>query len=400
MQVGNFAINYLCPGLDFNHDGFMIGAVRKDLTRNLGRMQQIIIDDIREAIDGAMGLDTESWKGVCITKVMEDVVLRSTSRVLVGSSLCQNKEYLRFSMAFATWLGGGSILVGQYMPWMIKPFLGYLGALPVYYYKQKALKFLLPVIEDRMTKMKRKRADPSFQYEEQKDLITWMTQAVLDNTDTRMVPPTFLGTRLLFFVSTTEAIHYSCSGNSQRFSYFPMNADTLVQTLGAIHTTITTATNTMLDLISSNPDGGFWERLREEAAGVLKTADDWNNPASLPKLQLADSTIRESLRKNPVLSRVILREVMPKDGVTLPSGHHVPKGVWMAAAAVGVHHDDRFYLKPEEYDPFRFAKKHENTPLRANEEVMSDKASIHRENQSLATASDIFLAFGYGKHAW
>lgn len=204
MQVGRFAINYLCPGLDFNHDAFMMGAVRKDLTRNLGRMQPDIIDDIRYAIDSAMGLDTKSWKEICISEAMGSVVLRSTSRVLVGSSLCENEEYLRYSIAFATWLGGGSILVGQYMPWMIKPFLGYLGALPVFYYKQKAMKLLLPVVQDRMANMKRKRADPSFEYEEPKDLITWMVQAVLDNTGTKNVPPEFLGTRLLFFVSTAH----------------------------------------------------------------------------------------------------------------------------------------------------------------------------------------------------
>ena len=98
------------------------------------------------------------------------------------------------------------------MPLMMKPSLGYLLALPSYHYKQKALKVLLPVVEDRMTNMKRKRADPSFEYEEPKDLITWMTQAVLDNIDTRMVPPNFIGTRLLLFVSTAQAIHCSFAG--------------------------------------------------------------------------------------------------------------------------------------------------------------------------------------------
>ena len=37
-QVGRFAIDYLSPGLDFNHDLFMMDVVRKDLTRNLGRL--------------------------------------------------------------------------------------------------------------------------------------------------------------------------------------------------------------------------------------------------------------------------------------------------------------------------------------------------------------------------
>lgn len=218
MQVGRFAIDYLCPGLDFNHDAFMMGAVRKDLTRNLGRLQAAMIDDIRSTIDKAMGPDKESWKEVCITKAMEEVVVRSTSRVLVGLPLCCNEEYLHYSIAFATWLGGGAILVGHYMPWMMKPFFGYLGALPVYYYKQKAMNFLLPVVQERMANIKRKRADSSFEFEEPKDLITWMTQAVLDSPETENSPPKFLGTRLLFFVSTAYTHYRSSSRKAKAFS--------------------------------------------------------------------------------------------------------------------------------------------------------------------------------------
>lgn len=152
--------------------------------------------------------------------------------------------------------------------------------------------------------------------------------------------------------------------------------------------------------MSSDPDAGVWEQLREEADMVFKTADDWTNPASLAKLPLADSAIRESLRKNPVISRVVLRQVMPKNGITLPSGHHIPGGAWLGADTVDLHHDERFYPKPEVYDPFRFAKKPEDPLGGPKEGTLSDKASIYRKNQGLTTSSDIFLSFGYGKHSW
>ena len=161
-----------------------------------------------------------------------------------------------------------------------------------------------------------------------------------------------------------------------------------------------TSTNILLDLVSSSPDARFWEQLREEAAGVFKTAEDWINPASLRELPLADSTIRESSRKNPTLTKNILREVMPKEGITLPSGHQAPKGAWLAAATVQVHHDDRFYPNPGEYDPFRFSEKHEHRLTGSEKEGLTDKASIYRKNQGLSTVNNIFLAFGYGRHAW
>ncbi len=130
--MGRFAIDYLCPGLDYNHDAFIMGAVRKELSRNLGIIQPTTIEDIRGQIDGAMGLDTESWHEVCIEKVMKAVIFPATSRVLVGPGLSSNEDYLHYSMAFQTWLGGAAILVGQYTPWMIKPFLGYCLALPIF----------------------------------------------------------------------------------------------------------------------------------------------------------------------------------------------------------------------------------------------------------------------------
>lgn len=369
-QVGRFGLRYLSPMLDFNHDMFMMEAIRKDLTRNLGRLQSAMVQDISHTIDNAMGLDDGSWNEICIAKVMEAVVFKSINRTIVGTPLCHDQEYLNYSASFATWLGAGSIIVGQYMPWMMRPLFGYLGALPVYYCMQKSLKFLVPLVRDRMEHIKRKRADASFEFDEPKDLVTWMVIAVLDNPETKDSPPGPLATRLLLF------------------------------TLGAMHTTIMTATNTMLDLVSSNTDSRFWEMLREEAASVFQIEDDWADAASLPKLSLADSTIRESLRKNPMLTRVILREVMPRDGVTLPSGHHLPKGAWVGAATVGLQHDDRFYLKLEEYDPFRFARKQADAVDEGNLEKLSDKASIYRKNQGLATTSDIYLAFGHGRHAW
>ena len=161
-----------------------------------------------------------------------------------------------------------------------------------------------------------------------------------------------------------------------------------------------TSTTVLLDLVSSKPDDRLWEQLREEAAGIFESGGDWNDPASLPKLSLADSTIRESSRMNPILTKVLLREVVPKDGVTLPSGHQVPKGGWVAVCMVDVHHDDRFYLKPDEYHPFRFARKNEQVYHGSRKENLTEKASVYRKNHDLSTASDIFLSFGYRKHSW
>ena len=156
-----------------------------------------------------MGLDTDSWNEVCIKDIMDKLFFTSTSHVFVGSPLYRNEDYLHYSIGFATWLGILSTLVGHYLSWMLKPIFGYLGALPVYYRKRKALKFLVPIVRDRISDIKRKRADQSFDSEEPADLITWMAQAMLDNPETRNKPPEFIAQRLLFLVCHAENLYWA-----------------------------------------------------------------------------------------------------------------------------------------------------------------------------------------------
>ena len=200
-QVGRFAIDYLSPGLDFNHDLFMVDVVRKDLTRNLGRLQGDVFNDLRESIDELMGLDNDSWHEICLFETMQKIIFKSTNRIFVGSPLCRDEGYLRSSASFANWLGASAILVGQFMPSILKPFFGYLAAIPIYIQKKKSFGYLIPVFKERMGNLRRKRTDPSFVFDEPKDMITWMTNAVLDNPGISASKPEALAERMLFFVS-------------------------------------------------------------------------------------------------------------------------------------------------------------------------------------------------------
>ena len=162
-----------------------------------------------------------------------------------------------------------------------------------------------------------------------------------------------------------------------------------------------TATNVFLDLLSSDPDSGYHESLREEASAAFQQETDWADPAALAKLQYTDSAIRESLRLSPVLTRVVLREVVKKGGIELPDGHHVPNGAWLGAPVVGIHHDERFYPDSEKYEPFRFATAAKSPPSGGTvENIQTEKASQNRNLQGVSTASDTYLAFGYGRHSW
>lgn len=160
------------------------------------------------------GYHTESWNEVCAKKAMDGFFFTSTSRAFVGAPLCRNEEYLLYSIGFAAWLGSAAILVGLYTPWMLKSFFAYLAALPIFCRQQKALRFLRPVVRDGMANITRKRADPSFDFEEPEDLVTLVTQAILYNNETKNTSLDFINisidsidTCLLFFVGHRS---YTC----------------------------------------------------------------------------------------------------------------------------------------------------------------------------------------------
>lgn len=199
-QVGKFAIDYLLPGLDINHDLFLMDVIRKDLTRNLGRLQSDVFNDLRENVDELFGLD-HSWHEICLFETMQKIIFKSTNRIFVGLPLCRDEGYLRSSASFANWLGVGTIVVGQFLPSILKPLFGYLMAIPIYIQKKKSFGYLNPVFKKRMENLQRKRSDPSFIFDEPKDVISWMTRAVLDNPGTSASKPEALAERMLFLVS-------------------------------------------------------------------------------------------------------------------------------------------------------------------------------------------------------
>ena len=100
------------------------------------------------------------------------------------------------------------------------------------------------------------------------------------------------------------------------------------------------------------------------------------------------------MRRNPSIVKGMLREVVQREGMTLPDGTHLPNGAWVGAPMQSVHFDERFYSDPEEYKPFRFDRS------MGQASMASDNASENRKNTSLVTTSDTFMTWGHGRHAW
>ena len=82
------------------------------------------------------------------------------------------------------------------------------------------------------------------------------------------------------------------------------------------------------------------------------------------------------------MSRLALRPFTFSNGVTVPAGTLI--AVPMSAA----HRDEETYPNPEEFDGFRFSKRHER-----------DGDGVTNRHQVVSTSVE-HLPFGLGRHTW
>lgn len=96
-----------------------------------------------------------------------------------------------------------------------------------------------------------------------------------------------------------------------------------------------------------------------------------------------------------------MRQVIHKDGLTLPGGHHLQQNAWVGVSTVDINRDDRYYEDPDQFEPFRFVK--------SSAKPSSDIKPLSPTTQDvegppndayLVTAEDKFMNFGYGRHSW
>lgn len=112
-----------------------------------------------------------------------------------------------------------------------------------------------------------------------------------------------------------------------------------------------------------------------------------------------DSVLRESMRLWGFVSRGVMKEVVAKEGVTLPSGIHLPGGTKVGIHASPVHRDGDIYPDALEFQPFRFLQAmSDDRP--ADDYSEKSVGSSKNKGTSLVTTSSNFMAFSHGKNAW
>lgn len=98
-----------------------------------------------------------------------------------------------------------------------------------------------------------------------------------------------------------------------------------------------------------------------------------------------DSMLRESMRLWGFVSRGLLKKVVKKEGVRLPSGEHLPFGTNVGFHQYPIHRDEDIYERATEFRPWRF--------------LTEDEKGVKR-GVPLVQTTGTWLGFSHGRHAW
>ncbi|KAI9772566.1 MAG: hypothetical protein M1839_002448 [Geoglossum umbratile] len=361
-----------------------VETIRKSLTKNLGALVADIAEEIKDGFDEFWGLDTENWKEVVVHPLMMKIVARVSNRILVGSTLCRNQQFLDSAAKHSQTIIFGAMTI-RFFPSFLKPLLARIVTLPNRYHFRKWGKHILPLVKQRIANTQRKDKDPKCDWEEPNDFLQWQIRQSL-------LQPDPIEHREDVIASRIESVNFA-----------------------AIHTTLMAATSIIFDLYGSPPEKGYVETIREEAVRVLGEHDGVWTRTGLSRLIKLESAIKESLRSRGGGSRIITRKVVAPEGFTFGDGLHVPYGSRVGAPSWPIHHDVDYYEAPMEYDAFRFSRPREefeakrraemknqpdNHELTKNSVNGADSAELIRyKNQSVVTTKDTYLPFGHGRHA-
>jgi cytochrome P450 len=251
---------------------------------------------------------------------------------------------------------------------ILRPLAGALARLPITASYEPCAKYLVPMFEDFVSRHDSKSKDGKDDKLPPNLFASWLVSSAASR-----FPPT----------------------SPERTPDF-MSRRTMALNFAAVHTSTLTTCDLLLDVFSGSPKAS--EALREEALATLET---WGptecRRARLNGMTRLDSALRESMRLWGVAPRVLRRRVMKPGGVSLPdpgngSGSlHVAEGTMVCISGWGIHHDERVYPQPFNYEYDRF--------MRSTGDKAADEEGKKTAGAAAVETDSEFTAWGIGKHA-
>ncbi|KAJ4296101.1 hypothetical protein N0V88_004803 [Collariella sp. IMI 366227] len=332
------------------------------LTNQIGNLLDALTNETAWSFKEQWGANTETFRDICVWDSLGRIVASVTNRAFVGLPHCRDPVLLDSGFAFARVLPlSARLLSFVWAP--LRPLAAPLITLPNRYYERRFTGVLLPEVKKRLRSYRVKGPGEEKAHDgEANDFLQWAIEQAIESGHQAMWEPRTLAGRILLL------------------------------NLVSIHTSSLTVTNVLLDLASSKRE--YIDELRAEVTTCLaETKGVWTK-AALSKMEKLDSVFRESARLNTLVAVGLRRRVVAKEGVTTPSGVHIPYGNICAVPSLGVLTDDAKYPAAGEFHPFRFVELRQqiNSGNRPEDHVQRSRMSFP------ATSCD-YLAFGNGRQA-
>lgn len=347
--------------------------IRTIMTPQAGVLIPALSDEVNWAFDEYWGTNTSKWKEVCVFETVRHIVGGVANRAIVGAPYCRDPGLVNNGMAFAIDVPfSASILNLFWEP--LRPFVAPFVTIPNRIHTRRFRKIVLAEIEKRLRDYDARQANPEDKSidPEPNDFLQWAIQQAKAFGDPYMWRSESLADRLL------------------------------ILNFAVLHTSSLFATWAMFDLAACEPK--VLDELREEITSVLAAHGGQWNKRAVAELEKLDSAMRESARLNSVLAVGLRRVVLAENGLTTPSGVHLPKGTHISVPVYPVMRDDSIYADADTFMPFRFSelrsKQHQQQRSEGEEkEQGSNNINMKRIPNNFTVTSPDFLVFGHGKHA-
>lgn len=331
---------------------FVVNLI-KDITKELNNKTDDVLEEIHAALDESWGSDTSTWTEIDLLEVCLSLMSRIVARVYVGLPLARNKTYLESTAHFAKFILVEALLA-QLTPKPLRPLLSPL------------------LMQYDWTQFKRQDAV----------VIPVIRQRAQRALETKEDQPNDILSRLM-----SEAYR---RGDDPTRHHSHTTKVLAILNWAAVQVQAITLDNVLIDIAHSPRSEQLQQALRDEASAAEQVEDDsvrWRR-AEVAKLARMDSVLTESLRLWG-FSHGVIKVVVAKDGVDLPTGEHIPCGAKIGVGSYGVHHDEEVY--PGEGDPFMF------DPFRFVKEGADGKTAA---GLKFASTNENYLAFSHGNYAW
>ncbi|PLB50867.1 cytochrome P450 [Aspergillus steynii IBT 23096] len=321
------------------HPGLLRRSTRSFMETEIPNFQE----ELELSLSSILGKDETNWKEVNLAKAVKLILIRSTSRYIVGSPLCGDDKFIKWTLIFMEVITPvGEIL--RPMPQIFVQIIGRVLAIPRSMVIGKLKGLLQSTYDERLNGLKNGQKPEDGPKDFLQHLMRQLYEAKSPDLN-------------LHFV-TTHIVIFLMAASVQLYMLTP---------------------HIIFDMLASDHEYGTMSQVQEELnenfGPAKKNEPRWTrNDAS--KLIKLDSILRESLRLNPLLSNSMSRKVMVS-GLQTPDGYTLPKGSTVALLARTVQKDPDIYPEPEKFVPFRFAGP---------------------DGKRLGVTSSEFLAFGHAQY--